>query len=909
MAPRALAPAGTPLDGVRITWEHITVFSDERGRFELAELPRGESVLLNVVREGYATTQVPVDIPEDTDDLSLVVSMLPELRYTVDVAQGARISEGGLTLTVPERAFVHEDGSPVTGEVDVFMSLAVPGTEGMRGTPGDQHGVGAGGAEGSLLSLLMFSFQAEQDGARVYPEDSLLAEIDVEEAGVVLPEGWEGYVEGGIPFWGYAEDVGAWMQSNVVNLYVEDERPLLSVWIPGVEMRAADDWAFGCAPDQWCEGGRPATDDGEDVDTGDAGEQGIIGADPDGPDPSVISITRAQERAVVMLTFRSSATLPVWSQLCTGTVISSRHVVTAAHCFRAWANQSNSVVQSGQATNLFQVRVGDNVGGSSVEDVIDVTRVTWHPNYDMATDGSVPSDVAVLELATDIDDASVAVEVEPIPLFPGELTGADVEGRVQAVGYGVTTATASSNMVRNWYVDQILRVWDSRLDNVGGAHSTCFGDSGGPLLAMREGALYSIGVSSAMENASCSGYTAYAAMDDIYPWIVDTAGLDPIDLLPAPALPQSYGPPPRWFNVDMFGSETGIRGEVQDVVGNPIDGAHIAVWTLNRPEGHTTDQSDANGWFYIHPVNANQPVAISAAVTQDGETATDDDRDVVYGGIEEFWTGAPMDGRDPQQFLLINPNPIVLPLCVLSGEVIVSHTDDPVTGDVVFGSGEFYRDTNDYEACYAPAAEFQLDECFIVTQDPNPGSTDAYLTLRGDGALRSVGTQLRISSDSGGQLTLSRSSTDDGPSYSGMLSTGVGQFMQGPLRFGLGEGNEWRALSFGSGLTPLGDLGNANTVTRLAGQVDVSWSAPGTLTDPVFLTLRPQGGGSNDDVLFCSMVNDGDFRIEADLINSLDRGDYDVFFFQEGREYLPMDDGTAVRLRTLFSVRREARVP
>ncbi|MEO1269459.1 MAG: trypsin-like serine protease, partial [Myxococcota bacterium] len=102
-------------------------------------------------------------------------------------------------------------------------------------------------------------------------------------------------------------------------------------------------------------------------------------------------------------------------QGCTGTLVNTTFVVTAAHCVE------------GSSANDMSVFFGSNVSGGG--DVIEVIRAVPHPNYNNAT---LAADIAVLELANPAPG-----RITPIPYSTTPLTNADVGRQATFVGFGL----------------------------------------------------------------------------------------------------------------------------------------------------------------------------------------------------------------------------------------------------------------------------------------------------------------------------------------------------------------------------------------------------------------------------------------------------------------------------------------
>lgn len=228
--------------------------------------------------------------------------------------------------------------------------------------------------------------------------------------------------------------------------------------------------------------------------------------------PSQVALVQAGEQALPFRLF------------CGGTVVSSRWVLTAAHCLH---DHSNQIVDP---SSLRVVGGITNLSADAVSEELEIAAIVIHPDYD-PTRELPPHDIALLELQSPIDSPAVN-------LFVGE-TAEHNETLGYIVGWG---ATSYQNSVPSSYPSRLQDAAVPLVSNaqcnspqsydglimpshfcagyVDGEVDACAGDSGGPLYLIQDGEAYQAGITSFGTGCGLPFfYGIYTDISHYIPWL------------------------------------------------------------------------------------------------------------------------------------------------------------------------------------------------------------------------------------------------------------------------------------------------------------------------------------------------------------------------------------------------------
>lgn len=236
--------------------------------------------------------------------------------------------------------------------------------------------------------------------------------------------------------------------------------------------------------------------------------------------PRIAAIINGDEASEDEFPFMVALRTPSGFQYCGGTLVSSRFVLTAAHCVAGTRRQF---------VKVFVGSVDLEEGGRD----IDVAAVYWHPNFGETIDW----DVALLKLEEPLLTPRIYVQ-EPIQWAysePGDTA--------TAIGWGQTEEGEGSRyllktrvpIISNRKCDEIAGIYfsaitprvicagDLRLNR-----GVCYGDSGGPLMVPYKDSWLEVGITSFTVNRQGCGEipAAYARVTALYDYILNIAGIE-----------------------------------------------------------------------------------------------------------------------------------------------------------------------------------------------------------------------------------------------------------------------------------------------------------------------------------------------------------------------------------------------
>lgn len=210
-----LDTGGAPVEGAlaRADGRDGSSTTDEDGRTTIVT-PASDGVVLRLSRSGFVDQMVRVDLADGADaSTPLRVGMVPRAAVQRFAADQAVTLSGadGLRVALPAHAFVDEDGNPVSGEIDAYLTpLDISTDAGLGAFPGGYAAIGPAEASGSLVTLGVADFTFEQGGQRLQLAPGVTASIDVPIYVTQNLDGSTWQVNDPVPLWRLDEADAVW---------------------------------------------------------------------------------------------------------------------------------------------------------------------------------------------------------------------------------------------------------------------------------------------------------------------------------------------------------------------------------------------------------------------------------------------------------------------------------------------------------------------------------------------------------------------------------------------------------------------------------------------------------------------------------------------------------------------------
>jgi len=360
-----------------------------------------------------------------------------------------------------------------------------------------------------------------------------------------------------------------------------------------------------------------------------------------------------------------------------------------------------------------------------------------------------------------------------------------------------------------------------------------------------------------------------------------------------PWKPPSY--PPKWWNIDVFGEPTGIKGKVVDAVDNGLPGAQVMVYVPADGQ-HTYTHSGDRGRFELYPVLANALNEVFAMLVVGPKAYT--------SSLHHYNTTK--TSPDPATYEWVpvkedETSTIEIPVCFLAGQVRLAYTliktgEEEIESTT--GFAQFHNVLGGRDWCVDSFFKDEKEECRIIKlhemeemMQPGPEPEEFY----------SAGTHVSVKGG-GQEYYLIEKQIDNEIHYE---ETSVGDASRRPLfeqnytvsapgqKGGLPHFASNVSLFMPKMVTPLGDLGAADPVIDSGRGLDLLWESSDT-THHIYFTAYADDEGDDAACLICRLRDDGHYSIPASMLGSLGKGPANFTLFRYFVDYFALPSGAAV---------------
>ena len=360
-----------------------------------------------------------------------------------------------------------------------------------------------------------------------------------------------------------------------------------------------------------------------------------------------------------------------------------------------------------------------------------------------------------------------------------------------------------------------------------------------------------------------------------------------------PWKPPSY--PPKWWNIDVYGDPTGIKGKVVDAVENGLPGAQVMVYVPADGQ-HTYTHSGDQGRFELYPVLANALNEVFAMLVVGPEAYT--------SALHHVHTTKTSPDPASYEWVPIKDDltsTIEIPVCFLAGQVRLVYTllktgEEEIESTV--GIAQFHNVLGGHDWCVDSFFKDEEEECRIMRLhemekliQPGPEPQEFY----------SAGTHVNVKGG-GQEYCLIEKFVDDAVHYE---ESSVGDASRRPLfeqsytvsapgrKGGLPHFASNVPLFMPKMVTPLGALGDTDPVIDSGRSLDLLWESSET-THHIFFVAHADADGDDAACLVCRMRDDGHYSVPAELLGSLGKGPANFMLFRYFVDYFALPSGAAV---------------